>query len=316
MDRLANRPLFTREFSPGQSLPTQGAFSYIYGRFEERSELAPGWLKTREGRLIEVVELDMASANFGPGFEDVRLRDAKRLQEFLRSIAGGPIFIDITGLTHRVWAPLLRAAVQAGIPIDVIYVEPEDYRYSASPREGEIFDLSERIDGIAPIPGFAFLSERRNRQTCFVPLLGFEGTRLAYLIEQVEPIGHKTFPIVGLPGFRPEYPFHSYLGNHQVLKESRAWKNIHYATANCPFSLYFALEEIIAKNPSDHIKVGLIGTKPHALGAVLYAVSQPDKIELVFDHPKPKIVRTTGAARRLCYSISMFMKERMSAALT
>jgi hypothetical protein len=57
-------------------------------------------------------------------------------------------------------------------------------------------------------------------------------------------------------------------------------------------------------NPVDLLKIAPIGTKPHALGAVLFCLSRPDSVELVYDHPIRKANRTIGASRLLVYTIS------------
>jgi hypothetical protein len=186
------------------------------------------------------------------------------------------------------------------------HVEPADYRPNPSPREGDIFDLSSRISGIAPIPGFASLSEPGEDAVCFVPLLGFEGARFSYLLEQVQPPGGKIVPVIGVPGFRVEYPFHTYQGNRSPLVETRSWRHVRYAKANCPFTLISILQDIAADHASDHLKIAPIGTKPHALGAVLFVLSTNRQAELVYDHPIRKPERTVGSARVLRYPLEDF----------
>jgi hypothetical protein len=202
-----------------------------------------------------------------------------------------------------VWGALLRGALATREKVIVVYVEPADYRPSLTPTESEIYDLSERIEGIAPMPGFARLREAGDN-CCFVPLLGFEGTRVSYLISQLEPPGGKIVPIVGVPGFRPEYPFASYLGNRRPLLQTQAWKKVRYAAANCPFDLFYVLQDIASTFPGHVLKIAPIGTKPHAIGGVLYAIANPATVELVYDHPIRKARRTEGTARLLAYYVS------------
>ena len=187
----------------------------------------------------------------------------------------------------------------------VVYVEPGAYRFSLTPTEGEIFDLSERIIGISPLPGFASLTDPSEDDFCFVPLLGFEGARLAYILENVQPPGGKIFPVIGVPGFEPEYPFYTYHGNRLPLSETRAWRNVRFAKANCPFSLFYTLQQIAREYPRDTLKIAPIGTKPHALGAVLYTLASSTPVELVYDHPIRKAMRTSGTARLLLFHVSV-----------
>jgi hypothetical protein len=191
----------------------------------------------------------------------------------------------------------------------VVYVEPDHYKFSATPTEGEIFDLSERINGVAPLPGFATFRDGGEDNVCFVPLLGFEGIRLAHILEQVQPLGGKIVPIVGAPGFKAEYPFHTYHGNRRSLLESHAWRSVRFAPANDPFGLFSTLDEISASYPRDRLKIAPIGTKPHAIGAILYALASPGRIEIIYDHPIRRADRTSGTGRIFVYDVSSFMRS-------
>ena len=239
----------------------------------------------------------------------LRLRSAVDLRKLVSSLRGRRVYLDITSLSHHVWAPVLKAFVLTSVSVDVLYVEPEDYRPNPHPLRGEIFALSEKIRGLSPLPGFASLGSDDNLEFCFVPLLGFEGARFAYLLEKVEPSGDNVIPVVGVPGFRLEYPFHTYQGNRQVLSESKSWRNVRYARANCPYSLFYLLEAI-ARDKGCRLKIAPIGTKPHALGAVLFSILHPELTELVYDHPIRKAERTVGREKLLCYPLANFVETR------
>lgn len=90
--------------------------------------------------------------------------------------------------------------------------------------------------------------------------------------------------------------------------QTQAWKKVRYAVANCPFDAYYTLEEIAADFPSHILKIAPIGTKPHAVGAVLYAIANSETVELVYDHPIRKARRTEGTARLLAYNVSCLMR--------
>lgn len=310
MTALRDSPLFTKVFDgPHAFIPEENS-AYIYGLFEERSDHISSWAGgTRNIQTIKVLEQDRSHLSTDlNNLAKISLRSKAELGKIFDAIKRPRVYIDITGLSHHVWAPLVKVALEHKLKLDVVYVEPANYAYSPSPRKGEIFDLSERIDGIAPLPLFANLGEADEENVCLIPLIGFEGTRFAYLVEQVDPPGGKIVPVMGVPGFQLEYPFHSYFGNQPTLEDTRAWRNMHFARANCPFSLYYVLEDILRDHPNDHIKIAPIGTKPHALGAVLLAIASTSRpIELVYDHPKRKPKRTSGSLRLLVYSVSEFL---------
>jgi hypothetical protein len=308
MEVMRDRPVLTDVYALDRFKPEPNS-AYLYGTsVEERSAHSRIW----EQNAISVeffrvtdqqpndFEIDIAGTK-----QRVLLRSQEQLRKLWASLNSRPVYLDITGLAHHVWAALIRVALLEGVHLMVVYVEPLDYRPSPTPTEGEIFDLSEKITGIAPLPGFASLGEAGEEDVCFVPLLGFEGVRLSYLIEQVQPPGGKIVPVVGVPGFRLEYPFYTFHGNRSPLLETRAWKNVRLAKANCPFSLFYLLQDIAESYPRDILKIAPIGTKPHALGAILYALSSPNTVEIVYDHPIRKPTRTAGTARLLVYHVSV-----------
>ncbi|ADV80959.1 hypothetical protein [Terriglobus saanensis] len=305
---IKNRPLFTDIFEKPETFRPDADSSYIFGGSqEERAEHSADWENACEDVQFNKIfgeTLESFSIDCNGKIETVRLRSGADLREFWRRLNRHKAYIDITGLEHRIWAPLIKSAFAVGIQLRVVYREPIIYRFSPLPREGDIFDLSERITGIAPLPGFARLTEAEDEeQISFVALLGFEGIRFKYCVEQVQPPRNRIIPIIGVPGFQAEYPFYTYDGNRPVLDETGAWSRARFARANCPFSLYYLLEEIASENRLDLIKVAMIGTKPHALGAVLFSLLSPRTVELIYDHPIRKASRTEGKGRVLVYSV-------------
>jgi hypothetical protein len=317
MSPISERPLFTRDFEdPSRFEPAAGS-SYLYGvTSEPRSEFALSLVKRATGvRFVEIRDGEHGTFETNiAGYERVPTRRRAPLQEFVAALGDGTIYLDITGLSHAIWAPLVRICLEADRQFRVIYLEPETYSEAPAPDAGQIFDLSERIDGIAPIPLFASLDDRAEEEICFVPLLGFEGVRFSHMLNEVQPLAKKIHPIIGVPGFRPHYPLDAYLGNAAPLEKYKATRNLRFARSNCPFSLYYALEEIRDRHPFQQIKVGLIGTKPHALGAILFAIAHSDDVEIVYDNVKRKVGRTTGVARCLVYGVSDFLPPSRRAA--
>lgn len=303
------RPSFTVSSDLSEFIPEQGSV-YIYGTsVEGRSFYADHLRSVSTGVLFTQITMQATSSLtlHRSGFDEtIMLKDRANLAGLFSSFGKDHCYLDITGIAHHVWAPLLRAALSVQAKLTVIYIEPVDYRPNPNPREDDIFDLSSRINGIAPIPGFASLVEPPEESVCFVPLLGFEGARFAYLIEHVQPPGGKIVPIIGVPGFRAEYPFHTYQGNRTPLLETRSWRNVRFARANCPFTLMGVLQDVAASHASDYLKIAPIGTKPHALGAVLFILSSRANAELVYDHPIRRPDRTSGSAKVLRYPLHDF----------
>ncbi|WCL53493.1 hypothetical protein [Gimibacter soli] len=288
-----------------------GSCAFIYGNFEERSNhFSTQDRAFSKVSFFEVIEEVNETLNIS-GVTSFPKSNIGAMRNFILGIEKDRIFLDVTGLCHSVWAPLLKVSLSLRKKISIIYVEPKDYKKSDNPAAGLLYDLSEKTRGIAPIPGFASFSGDDDERYIFAAFVGFEGPRLFHALEQLEPERDTVFPIIGVPGYKPEYPFYSFEGNVIPLMHSKyqAWKNIRYASASCPFSAYRCLVELLKEFPQRKIKVGLFGTKPHALGAILFRLNYPDIVELIYDHPVRKIKRTSGAMIKHIFDISDFMEN-------
>ena len=307
MNRFSE-PVFTEVIPNAADLRPRSGSLYIGGTsVEERSEHLSAWEDAcYDVTFARLERADRTAGTFriGRRTRTVLLRSVTSVREFLELDDFTSYYLDVTGLPHHVWAPLLRGILNRRQPAFGVYAEPGDYRVSASPTEAAIFDLSERIEGIAPLPGFASFPGATEEDVVFVPLLGFEGPRFTFMLENVQPKRENIVPVVGVPGFRAEYPFYTYMGNRAKLWETRSWQNIRFAAANCPFALYNLLTELSAEQPGRRMVVAAIGTKPHAIGAVLFYLWHPARTELLYDHPVRKAARTSGTSRVCVYNFA------------
>lgn len=304
-----SEPVFTTVIDDPVNFRPEPGSLYLSGlSAEDRSSHVDLWKSSaREVAFSNIVETSAFTCRVerdGAGAVDVQLRSSASVQQITEVDARSAVYLDITGLSHRVWAPILRALRRSRRRAFGVYVEPRDYRRSTAPTELGLFDLSERIDGIAPLPGFASLVSD-DLASRLVVLLGFEGARLRYALEAANPNYGDVYPVVGAPGFRPDYPFTTLLGNKSQLLDTGARHNIRFAAANCPFSVYRILEEISFGSITRAIKIAMIGTKPHAFGAVLYWIDNQERTELVYDHPVRKRERTSGSSRLCLYDLSL-----------
>lgn len=297
-------------FSSRELVPLEHDSVLIFGDGEERSQLPKLWKEHFQSeRLIQVRE----ASDFGQVSFDIEagrvlsLRKDHEIKSLLSELPPGSVYLDITGLSHHVWIPLLRFLIDLTREVKVLYSEPGIYQANPNPRPGEFYQLSERFRDFQPIPTFARLRSRRASLSVLIPLLGFEGARFRRLVELEEPDDSDIWPIVGIPGFELDYPFHTFEGNADVLKKTRSYHRVDFADAACPFSLYRRLEIIRSDWPQHLMKLALIGTKPHALGAVLFALAD-SSVELLHDHPIRKSGRTHGAGRCHLYRISTFIQ--------
>ncbi|WP_275906926.1 hypothetical protein [Aeromonas sp. 5HA1] len=305
-------PILTDTFDKAEDFrPIENSLYIFASTGESRTSHTDSWSTLIQNvKLLEILEETQNSFKVKGDVNSISLRSELALKAlWVDLLPASKVYLDITGLTHSVWAGILKSALQMKLEVLVVYVEPDAYSRSSAPVEGQIYDLSASIQGISPLPGFATLSSRNSEQFTFIPLLGFEGPRLRYIIEQIQPGFEYITPIVGSPGFKPWYVFEAYIGNKGALTETSAWQAVRYAPANCPFSCYYLLEEIAADNNEKALKIALIGTKPHALGAILFTLSSSTPVELVHDHPIRKAGRTGGTAKLLVYHVSALFDD-------
>jgi hypothetical protein len=272
---------------------------------EDRAQL-PIWNNIRsQNRKIILVKFysneEIIADIGGTHSHPVSVRD----EEALFNLFNVPkLLIDLSGFPHFIWAPLLKMVYVKKIPTRVLYAEPEKYKLHASPSSSSIFDLSSNFDGLGPLPGFARLNGPEDETKCiFIALLGFEGNRPERILLQIDPTP-KLIPVVGVPGFKLNFPAYTIACNRDVLENYRAYSEIHYAKASCPFEAFRVLNSIKKNYPGYYFYVAPVGTKPHSLGAILFALENPDCTEILYDNPVRKPGRTSGMGVIHIYDLS------------
>ena len=238
---------------------------------------------------------------------EYHLRSSVQIKALLTKHQASVAYIDVSGLNIRACASIVKNILSLDPAyfkkIFIVYTEPEYYNVEEFKTRGVYFDLSEEIEGISPLPGFERIIPDEDKEVFLVPLLGFEGGRFAHILENIPPLGENIFPVVGLAGFRPEYPFVTYWGNHRPLINSCAWEHVMFATANSMIDAFTVLDKIVQKHPTGMFKIAPIGTKPHTLAAILFAICHPNNVELIYDNPIRKKKRTSGVGKIVISSI-------------
>ncbi len=273
---------------------------------EKRADLKL-WTELKANSPSKIIHLERESndsisiATSSKAYHNILLSDSQTLSKILNAKR---FLIDITGLRHNVWAPLIKFFRLNQVPFRVLYVEPSKYTRHPTPSSDSIFDLTTSFESMTPLPGFSKLVDPDEEDQClFVTMLGFEGSRPLRLLEPIEP-KPEIIPIVGVPGFKLEYPTFAVTCNRDLLSSSSASAELRYAKASCPFEAYDTLAKIHQDNPEHYMYIAPVGTKPHALGAILYAIDNPDFTEILYDHPVGKKGRTEGKAKMNIYNFS------------
>jgi len=307
---LINRPIITKTYENLESIEVENNSVYLYGQsLEDRADIST-LIKTSHTNVKYIklninTEETLLSVNLENLFT-INLNDENSINVFFLKFQEKIFYLDITGLTHSAWAPIIKFFSKHNeLSIKVIYIEPSSYARKIAPLDNEFYNLSSHIKGVAPVNGFHTLID--SDKFTFVPLLGFEGARFNLINNTLEPTSKDSIiPLVGLPGFEPWYVFETIRGNRQILKITDSYQWIDYVPGDCTFSCYYKLEEIlkIKKN----LKVAPIGTKPHALAAFILALNYPNNVEIVYDHPIRTTKRTDGASKVHIYDIKhLFM---------
>jgi hypothetical protein len=290
--------------------------TYIYGYSTEgRSRVVVDSLKEIYKDSISFIQLewkdegeDIIKNTFTD--QEYSLRSKENIKALLNTFPSDTLYIDISGLNNRISAVLLNNILSGGLSTNVLvlYAEPESYKIKRFSSESVFIDLSEKINGIKPLPGFANIIPD-DIDYKFIALLGFEGGRFTHLVNNVQPAEDNIIPVIGVPGYRMEYPFVAYWGNRNGLTTTGAWANVKYAAANSLVDVYLLLNKIHKNNPKSKIKLAPIGTKPHAIGAILFAIKHPKEVEIVYDNPIRKTERTSGVGLIVVCEVSKLIRE-------
>jgi hypothetical protein len=199
----------------------------------------------------------------------------------------------------------VHAAIRIGLhQLTLLYLEPLQYN---APRE-EIaihrrdFDLSDEITGYTAIPGWGFiLDETAPQQTVFC--IGYEGHRLDQAFEQLSINPDHTSVVLGVPAFRPGWEMNTFANNIRVMRERKLRGGVEFCAADNPAAVYELLaERHRAAGARQQFFVAPIGTKPHGIGAALFACVFDD-VGVLYDHPKRRADRTNDVGRWHLFTI-------------
>ncbi|MBU8916018.1 hypothetical protein BGM25_08275 [Bacillus sp. FJAT-29953] len=217
------------------------------------------------------------------------------------------IIIDITSFSTETLFILLNAFYENNYDkILVIYVEPIEYKLNRD-RTFPNFHLSEGRLGISSIPGFLRLTDYEKESKLLV-FLGFEGGRFQELCEHLLTEGTVDInPILPLPSYMAGWHMQGLYHNLETLKTNEVMSQVKRVTAWDPFLAYKVLEEQYNQFSDDHqLMVAPLGTKPHTLAVVLFAIKYED-VQIMYDHPTKTKHRSSGIGKVRGYMLEGFL---------
>ena len=251
---------------------------------------------------------DTFNIRFGDREIETNAFDLRELLDIVPN--GSSLVVDISGVDHTFWAGCMVAFRAQLSALYFIYTEPGAYKFAIRPSTTEdfetgIFDLSDRARGVSPLPRFANLHgpELYGGRSVFVPLLGFEGRRVLNVLSGLDPTPQDVVPIVGVPGYRLEFPSYTVTCNEVFFDDTHSEAKIRYAPANDPFVARDVLRSIGEDFPDTYMYIAPIGTRPHAVGALMFADEERERAEILFDHPIRKSESRQGTGNAHLYRI-------------
>ena len=227
------------------------------------------------------------------------------------------MLVDITGISQPAIFFLLKLLYEdedlRPSNLFVAYTEPLRYKAKVFPSSEDVFELTERFIGLKALPGFIRKPEREKNQL-LVLLIGFEGKRAKYVCETLEIPARDMRIVLGFPGFRPGWQYLAYGSNQSMLEYFQAYNFLSLAAANNPFDAYNSLLELhteqVKSGIETRITVAPVGTKPHALGAAMFALHYSSITRLVYDFPvKSRRLRSEGYGTTWIYNFSALVRE-------
>ena len=308
--------LYSKVFSSVDTVSIKDDSVFIYSHSpEERSHCADDLKKRYDKTNFVNVVLDEENDCFHcvDSETSYSLRSNLQVRQFVEQFDSFIFYVDISGINVKLLAVIIKSlfeySKETKLEIYIVYSEPESYTISAFKKKGVYFDLAENIRGISPLPGFEKIFSGDNEEAIFIPMLGFEGGRFAHVYEEISPEDKNIIPVVGLAGYKAEYPFTSLLGNQRPLRESGAWQRIRYASANSIVDAFIILCNIEKDNRGKYLRIVPIGTKPHTIAAIIFYLCFQRNTEIVFDHPIRKEKRTCGINKIIITSLSELLEN-------
>ncbi|MBI5007876.1 MAG: hypothetical protein HZB95_12235 [Nitrosomonadales bacterium] len=215
------------------------------------------------------------------------------------------VLIEATTLSVTEILYVIAAAVKEAVSqLRLVYVEPRGYRRRIEGRlcEHRDFDLSDnRL--YRSIPMFRTdLNETSPGRAVF--FLGYEGARLGQALEQEEILQRwKKHMVIGVPAFEPGWEIDTIANNIQYFDGQ---DSVQFTAASSVAGAYNLLCALRHQDKEDKpILVAPLGTKPHAIGAILFLLefTAMEQAVFLYDHPDRTQGRTDKVRRWHFYDV-------------
>lgn len=281
-------------------------YSFYQKSFDQRGIEATEFIKKHSDICLEIEYNyeDMVVSIDG------RLTNIDEIDSKLSFLNGKSVILEATTLSFVELLLLIKFTVSNDITVDILYLEPKSYSKKRTESGGMLhsreFELSGITPGFIPIPGFTnSFGQHNTRKTIFIA--GYESERIERCIQENSLNGSDCSIIFGVPAFKVGWEMNSFANNIQLIKSHRI-NNIYYSCANNPCSTLDLLYWIENSLDSDEeIYIAPVGPKPAGIATAIFA-AKSDKVNIFYDHPKKKQVRTEEIGNWHIYSINFDRK--------
>ncbi|MHB1954376.1 MAG: hypothetical protein ACYCOU_11565 [Sulfobacillus sp.] len=221
-----------------------------------------------------------------------------------------PVLVDLTSnLVPELFMLLLQMKKKQYDNIYAVHVEPMKYQVVNENGLMEHHKFNKRVSAMFGIPGFIHHLRGGSRESLYA-FLGFEGTRFHEVVEYFNKEYDMTV-ILPMPSYRGGFHNHVLSGNYPDLISNDPVRDrkVERISADNPFHVLEFLERSYReRRGSARFVLAPIGTKPHALGAALFALRHDD-VKIIYDYPVPDDSQTTGVNAMLGYALGGLIFE-------
>jgi hypothetical protein len=158
------------------------------------------------------------------------------------------------------------------------YTEPQHYVFDPT------FDKYTHLDGSKQYKPVEEYYVTGTGPELLVFFLGFDSGVSNYVYEKAQP--QDTVIINGFPSYVPKLKDISLLNNYPLLTNNIEKDQRFFVKANNPFSAYNVLCDIQSKYPNSLMNICVLGTKPMALGACIFALNNKKNVKVTYPYPK------------------------------
>lgn len=163
--------------------------------------------------------------------------------------------------------------------LSVLYTEPNHYKY----QDAILFDYGSHNSEYSYAPIREYFTSAGSRSVILICFLGFEKLISKKIYEEGEY--YTAYAVNGFPSFYPKLKDISLECNYEFIS-TIGMDCIRYVQANDPFSVYNLLIEIMNRNSDSLLDICVLGSKPMALGACMFALKHNNNAKVSYPFHK------------------------------